>query len=273
MLVEVGVAGRALRNGSINMDVLVALGTTASYVYSIGALLYGALTGFWSPRYIETSAMLITFVLLGKYLECLAKGKTSDAIKKLVELTLATALMVVKDKGVGANNGVLIKGGDSLERAQMVMYVILDKKGTLTRGKATVTSAKVFTRMDRGEFLTLVASAEVTCNLLLMASSEHPLAKAILQYARHFHFFDDSSPTSGTQNDAKEVRNRKLLAESGINISIEVEIFVIELEEIAKTGILVAYDDVLTSVLGVASFCCYRGPQENGNHTCYGYRR
>lgn len=90
---------RALRNGSTNMDVLVALGTTASYVYSVCALLYGALTGFWSTTYFETSAMLITFVLLGKYLECLAKGKTSDAIKKLVELTPPTALLVVKDKG------------------------------------------------------------------------------------------------------------------------------------------------------------------------------
>lgn len=93
-------AARALRNGSTNMDVLVAVGTTASYVYSVCALLYGALTGFWSPTYFETSAMLITFVLLGKYLECLAKGKTSDAIKKLIELTPATALLVVKDKGV-----------------------------------------------------------------------------------------------------------------------------------------------------------------------------
>lgn len=93
-------AARALRNGSTNMDVLVALGTSASYFYSVCALLYGAVTGFWSPTYFETSAMLITFVLLGKYLECLAKGKTSDAIKKLIELTPATALLLVKDKGI-----------------------------------------------------------------------------------------------------------------------------------------------------------------------------
>nr|XP_009591394.1 copper-transporting ATPase RAN1-like isoform X4 [Nicotiana tomentosiformis] len=69
------------------MDVLVVVGTTACYVYSVYALLYGAISGFWSPTYFETSAMLITFVLLGEYLETLAKGKTSDAIKKLVELT------------------------------------------------------------------------------------------------------------------------------------------------------------------------------------------
>ncbi|XP_020220328.1 copper-transporting ATPase RAN1 [Cajanus cajan] len=445
-------AGRALRNGSTNMDVLVAVGTTASYVYSVCALLYGALTGFWSPTYFETSAMLITFVLLGKYLECLAKGKTSDAIKKLVELAPATALLVVKDKGgksieereidslliqpgdtlkvlpgtkipadgivtwgssyvnesmvtgesepilkevnasviggtinlhgalhiqttkvgsdtvlsqiislvetaqmskapiqkfadyvasifvpsvvslalltllgwyiagsvgaypeewlpengnhfvfalmfsisvvviacpcalglatptavmvatgVGANSGVLIKGGDALERAQKVKYVIFDKTGTLTQGKATVTTAKTFTGMERGDFLKLVASAE--------ASSEHPLAKAILAYARHFHFFDDSSATTGTENGAKSgwlfdvsdfsaipgrgvqcfidgkrvlVGNRKLMVENGIDISTEVENFVVELEESAKTGILVAYNDTLTGVLGIA---------------------
>lgn len=113
-------AGRALRNGSTNMDVLIAVGTTASYVYSVCALLYGALTGFWSPTYFETSAMLITFVLLGKYLESLAKGKTSDAIKKLVELAPPTALLVVKDKGGKSIeereiDSLLVQPGDTLK--------------------------------------------------------------------------------------------------------------------------------------------------------------
>ncbi|KAJ8766055.1 hypothetical protein K2173_020571 [Erythroxylum novogranatense] len=449
-------AGRALRNGSTNMDVLVALGTSASYFYSVCALLYGAATGFWSPTYFETSSMLITFVLLGKYLECLAKGKTSDAIKKLVELAPATALLVVKDKdgiciedkeidalliqpgdtlkvlpgakvpadglviwgssyvnesmvtgesapvskevnsaviggtinlhgalhiqvtkvgcdavlsqiislvetaqmskapiqmfadfvasifvptvvamalltlfgwyvagsmgaypetwlpengnyfvfslmfaisvvviacpcalglatptavmvatGVGANNGVLIKGGDALERAQEIKYVIFDKTGTLTQGKATVTTAKVFNGMDRGEFLRWVASAE--------ASSEHPLAKAIVEYARHFHFLDESSPIYAGDSNSKDstisrwlldvseflalpgrgvkclidgkqilVGNRKLMTESGIAIPTAVEDFVIELEESAETGILVSFNDNLVGVLGVA---------------------
>ncbi|KAI3664914.1 hypothetical protein L6452_43526 [Arctium lappa] len=449
-------AFRALRNGSTNMDVLVALGTTASYFYSVYALLYGAITGFWSPTYFETSAMLITFVLLGKYLEILAKGKTSDAIKKLVELVPATALLLVKDKGgknvgereidalliqpgdvlkvlpgtkvpvdghvvwgssyvnesmvtgesapvlkevdslviggtinfhgllhvratkigsdtvlsqiislvetaqmskapiqkfadyvasifvptvvalsfmtllgwyisgtlgaypddwlpengnhfvfalmfsisvvviacpcalglatptavmvatgVGANNGVLIKGGDALERAQKVKYVIFDKTGTLTQGKATVTTVKVFTEMDRGDFLRLLASAE--------ASSEHPLAKAILDYARHFHFFENPTATDESQRHSNEsamsgwlleamdfsaipgrgvqcdingkqvlVGNRSLLAEKGIAIPTNVEDFVVDLEENAKTGILVAYDSILIGVVGVA---------------------
>ncbi|KAL4572747.1 hypothetical protein LXL04_019530 [Taraxacum kok-saghyz] len=451
------VAGfRALRRGATNMDVLVALGTSAAYFYSIYALLYGAVTGFWSMTYFETSPMLITFVLFGKYLETVAKGKTSDAIKKLVELAPSTALLLILDKGgnvigereidslliqlgdilkivpgskipvdgyvvsgssyvnesmvtgestpcfketnssviggtinlhgslhvqatkigsdtvlsqiislvetaqmskapiqkfadfaasifvptvvslsmltfimwyfsgifgaypedwlpengsyfefslmfsisvvvvacpcalglatptavmvatgVGANYGVLIKGGDALERAQKIRYVVFDKTGTLTQNKAAVTTVKVFTDMDRGEFLTLVASAEV--------NSEHPLSKAICDYARRFHFFED--PTVIEESQAKIVNdkmtgwlldtsefhaipgrgleccidgkqilvgNRGLLIENGVIIPTDVEDFMVDLEENAKTGILVACDSKLIGVVGVA---------------------
>lgn len=92
-------------------------------------------------------------------------------------LGLATPTAVMVATGVGANNGVLIKGGDALERAQKVKYVVFDKTGTLTQGKATVTTAKVFLGMDRGQFLTLVASAEVNLpiSFLVQALPSLPL--------------------------------------------------------------------------------------------------
>ena len=92
------VAGEALRNDT-NIEVLVVVGTIASYVYFISTFLYYAITRFWSPTYLEASAMLITFVLVSKYLKCLATGNTFDAIKKLVELAPPTTLWVVIEKG------------------------------------------------------------------------------------------------------------------------------------------------------------------------------
>lgn len=71
----------AVRSGALTMDVLVALGTTVAYLFSI----YNWLTGS-HDLYFETSAWLITFILLGRLLEARAKGKTSDALKKLIGL-------------------------------------------------------------------------------------------------------------------------------------------------------------------------------------------
>ena len=81
------------------MDVLVALGTNAAYFYSVYIVLK-ALTSasFEGQDFFETSAMLVSFILLGKYLEVVAKGKTSDALSKLTELAPETACLLSFDK-------------------------------------------------------------------------------------------------------------------------------------------------------------------------------
>lgn len=69
-------AYRSLRHGRANMDVLIVLGTTAAYWYSVVSLVYAAAhPEFHGSDFFETAAMLITFILLGKYLEVIAKGK------------------------------------------------------------------------------------------------------------------------------------------------------------------------------------------------------
>ncbi|WP_145022795.1 heavy metal translocating P-type ATPase [Paenibacillus sp. Y412MC10] len=91
-------AYKALRNGSANMDVLVSLGTSAAYFYSLYLTIdwftAGANAHHGPSLYYETSAILITLVIMGKLLESLAKGRTSEAIKSLMGLQAKTALVV-----------------------------------------------------------------------------------------------------------------------------------------------------------------------------------
>ena len=87
-------AWASLKNKSANMDSLIALGTSAAYFYSVYAVLFNA----GKHQYFEISAILITLVLLGKYLEAVAKGKTSQAIAKLVRMGAKTATVVRKGK-------------------------------------------------------------------------------------------------------------------------------------------------------------------------------
>lgn len=110
-------AWNALKNRSSNMDTLVAVGTSAAYFYSV----YVMLTSPMANQYFETSAVLITFVLAGKYLEAKAKGKTSEAIRKLMDLSPKTA-NVVRDgeeavipvEQVVVGDIILVKPGEKI---------------------------------------------------------------------------------------------------------------------------------------------------------------
>ncbi|CAH1214429.1 Potassium-transporting ATPase ATP-binding subunit [Paenibacillus plantiphilus] len=110
-------AFKALRNGSANMDVLVALGTSAAYFYS----LYVTIRDVSSALYYETSAVLITLILLGKLFEALAKGRSSEAIKSLMGLQAKSAIVIrsgvemsvpVEDVVVG--DIVIVKPGEKV---------------------------------------------------------------------------------------------------------------------------------------------------------------
>lgn len=117
-------AYKALRNRSANMDVLVALGTSAAYFYSLYLTWRWAGSGMahHAPElYYETSAILITLILLGKWFEALAKGRTSEAIKKLMSLQARTAVvwrdgveLTVPVEEVVIGDTVLVKPGDKI---------------------------------------------------------------------------------------------------------------------------------------------------------------
>jgi len=83
-------AWKALQNRTANMDTLIAMGSSAAYFYSV-ALLLGGLSGH---VYFETAAVIITLILVGKYLEARAKSQTGTAIRALMELQPATAWVI-----------------------------------------------------------------------------------------------------------------------------------------------------------------------------------
>jgi Cu+-exporting ATPase len=107
----------SLKNKSANMDTLIAVGTSAAYFYSAYIVLFSQGMG----QYFETSAILITLVMLGKYLEAAAKGKASDAIKRLMGMSPKTATVVRNGKemrisvdSVLVGDVILVKPGEKI---------------------------------------------------------------------------------------------------------------------------------------------------------------
>ena len=88
-------AWNALKNRSANMDVLIAMGTSAAYFYSL--LAFTGLLGANQQIFFETSVMLIAFIRLGKYLEARARGKAGEALKKLLHLQADKARLVTEN--------------------------------------------------------------------------------------------------------------------------------------------------------------------------------
>lgn len=116
-------AYKALRNKSANMDVLVALGTSAAYFYSLylSIVSIGQHGHHQVELYYETSAVLITLILLGKLFEVKAKGRSSEAIKKLMGLQAKTALVIrdgqeqiIPVEQVTRGDHVIIKPGEKI---------------------------------------------------------------------------------------------------------------------------------------------------------------
>ena len=115
-------AYRSLRSKSANMDVLVAMGTSAAYFYSIYEGIKSiTITGYEPHLYFETSAILITLILFGKYLEANAKGRTKQALSALVKLQAREARVLVDGveklipvEEVKVGDQLLIKPGEKI---------------------------------------------------------------------------------------------------------------------------------------------------------------
>ena len=171
-------------------------------------------------------------------------------------LGLATPTAIMVGTGKGAEYGILVKGGESLEAACKIKAIIFDKTGTLTKGKPEVTDIIITQKSkvkSQNEFLQIAASVE--------NKSEHALAEAIVKHAK-----DENLEFPAVENfqalPGKGVRamvngqnvllgTRKLMADNQIAIA-EIENQMQQLEEQGKTAMILSIDNQLAGIIAVA---------------------
>jgi len=169
-------------------------------------------------------------------------------------LGLATPTALMVGSGLGAQNGVLIRKGEAIQRMKDVDTIVLDKTGTITKGKPEVTDV-IGTNGEAGEeILRWAASAEY--------SSEHPLATAIIRKAKEseielsesksFKTHTGKGITASIQDELIAIGNETLMKQSGVEISDEAAKMKKELEEKGKTAVYVSKGHFLHGIIGIA---------------------
>ncbi len=130
-------AYKSLRNGTANMDVLVAMGSSAAYVYGLivlAGIVFGFSDAVGKDDYFESAAVILTLITLGKLLEARAKGRTSEAIKKLMGLAPNTATVIRDDVEVDVPIDEVVVG----ERLVVRPGERIPVDGVVLEGRSTV---------------------------------------------------------------------------------------------------------------------------------------
>ncbi|PKH47928.1 hypothetical protein CRG98_050397 [Punica granatum] len=208
---------------------------------------FGAYPKSWIPSSMDSFQLALQFGISVMVIACPCA------------LGLATPTAVMVGTGVGASQGVLIKGGQALESAHKVNCIVFDKTGTLTVGKPVVVSTRLLKNMVLRDFYELVAATEV--------NSEHPLAKATVEYAKKIRG-DEENPTwpeardftsitghgvkATVRNREVIIGNKSLMSKYHIVVPLEAEEMLAEIEEMAQTGILVSVDQELMGAIAIS---------------------
>ena len=212
------------------------------------AKLADKVSGIFVPVVISIAVItIIVWLLLGKGVSfALSMGISVLVISCPCALGLATPTAIMVGTGKGAQYGILTKSAESLETAHQVDTVVLDKTGTITEGKPSVTDIAPVGISDK-ELLQIAASIEYL--------SEHPLAKAIVEKADVLEFSDvadfEQIVGQGVKGnvDGKKVLagNYKMMRENNIEVS-EDEIFAND----GKTSLYFAVDNKFVGIIAVA---------------------
>ncbi|MBL8030264.1 MAG: copper-translocating P-type ATPase [Candidatus Doudnabacteria bacterium] len=204
---------------------------------------------------IAVITFLVWFFILGSTLSFALMAFTSVIVIACpCALGLATPTAIMVGTGKGAENGILVKGGEPLEAACKINTIVFDKTGTLTNGKPEVTDVLVLADKDEDEVLQIAASLEKL--------SEHPLAEAIYTHAQDegvnlLEVKDFKAvPGHGVQGEIDGVTyyfgNRKMMSDVAGVSSEKVGRKQSKLEEAGKTAMLLATKENITGMIAVA---------------------
>ena len=201
---------------------------------------------------VAVATFLLWYFVKGDFTSGLINAVSVLVIACPCALGLATPTAIMVGTGKGAENGILIKSGEHLEKTHELDTLIFDKTGTITKGEPEITDIVVFDGNEE-EVLRLAAIAEKT--------SEHPLAKAIVQKAEERNMDIEISekfaaiPGRGIHAtiEGKEVYigNRRLMEETGVEMDdVKDELFRLEGE--GKTSMILAVNGKISGIIAVA---------------------
>ena len=169
-------------------------------------------------------------------------------------LGLATPTAIMVGSGVGASHGILIKNAESLERANKITTVVLDKTGTVTTGKPIVTDIIPINGFDKNQIIQMAASVE--------NKSEHPLGRSIVEYAKNnsvklsevddFYSTTGSGITGKISGDEIAVGNLSFIKKYSSSSESIYEDKSIQLASEGKTPIFISINNKLTGIIAIA---------------------
>jgi Cu+-exporting ATPase len=211
-------------------------------------------TGYFVPSVVTVALLaLVGWWLAGNFAQGLMALIAVLIISCPCALGVATPAALMVGVGKGADNGILIRGGEVLERAEQLNIVVFDKTGTITRGEPSVTDVIVLGSLGEAGLLALAAGVE--------SGSEHPLGRAIVEAAerRSIHPTVVNAVTNKTgqgiegRSEGRVIRlgNRRFFTTEGIAIAAA-EPSLASLEAQGKTAMLVARDSELLGIIAVA---------------------
>lgn len=203
---------------------------------------------FWAQRFLPWVNPILSPISLAIFA---AVAVLVIACPCALGLATPTALMV--GSGIGAERGILFRSGEAIQTLKEVKAIVLDKTGTITKGRPEVTDIIPSDNRSKDEVLEYAASIE--------SGSEHPLASAVIESAKNKNIELDSPESfeaiSGKgiigKIKGKEVLvgNRKFFDERGIKYS-DLDLKITELENEAKTTVLVGIDQELAGIIAIA---------------------